>query len=107
MKVQTMNNLFIFLATTWNQGVFFNLVGGSGACGRCMIALTGWLDILLERTMKSKSLSKTNILVFETKGKLAQIQHMVAKEYKVTNKKYICYIKKRLKAFKHKQVIGY
>ena len=29
-----------FLATTWDQGVFFSLVGGSGTCGRCVTALT-------------------------------------------------------------------
>src|SRR6478735_1600472 len=40
-----------FLATTWDQGIFFNLVGGSGACGRCVTALTDPLDILSERTM--------------------------------------------------------
>jgi hypothetical protein len=34
-----------FLATTWDQGIFFNLVRGSGACGRCVTALTDWLDI--------------------------------------------------------------
>ncbi|KAG0892138.1 hypothetical protein G6F34_011104 [Rhizopus arrhizus] len=39
-----------FLATTWDQGIFFNLVVGSGACGRCVTALTDWLDILSERT---------------------------------------------------------
>jgi hypothetical protein len=35
-----------FLAITWDQGIFFNLVGGSGACGRYVTALTDWLDIL-------------------------------------------------------------
>jgi hypothetical protein len=40
-----------FLATTWDQGIFFNLVRGSGACGRCVAALTDWLDILSKRTM--------------------------------------------------------
>jgi hypothetical protein len=44
-----------FLAITWDQVIFFNLVGGSGVCGRCMTALADWLDILSEKTMKSKS----------------------------------------------------
>ena len=37
-----------FLAITWGQGIFFNLVGDSGACGRYVTALTDWLDILSE-----------------------------------------------------------
>lgn len=39
-----------FLATVWDQGMSINVVGDSGAFGRCVAALTDWWDILPEST---------------------------------------------------------
>lgn len=44
-----------FLATVWDQSISINLIGGSGACIRCVVALTDWLGILSERTMNEKN----------------------------------------------------
>lgn len=40
-----------FLTTTWDQDIFFNLVGGSSACGRCVTELINWLNVLSEVTL--------------------------------------------------------
>lgn len=58
--------------TSWpllgTRAYFFNLVGGYGACGRCMSALTDWLDILPEKTM-SGTFSKFCLVIKQKKKK--------------------------------------
>ena len=66
-----------FLATTWDQDIFFNLVGDSGACGRCVTALADWLDILSKRTTMFLIYQLPYILLLTTIYKVCKISYVI------------------------------
>lgn len=52
LEVICISNLLL-LATTWDQWVLLDLIGGSVAGSRCVTSLADRLDALLERTYKT------------------------------------------------------